>query len=309
MNVREHVDALFADYKDTESMRDFKEELAGNLTDRIAALRKKGLDEGDALKKALAELGDVSAIADELSMKKKQEVFCDMYMGTQKYMTPGRTALFILGGVTVCFGLLAAAVTWFATELPVAALATGMLFIALGGGFLTFMGLTQETAAKNPMSWKRSLFYAASVSFFLFGVLSAPLVYFAVTGARPAELAAQGWRFSPENLGFTAAISVLIPFALPSAALLIFLALTEKDRSKPWVRAIREDAARRENERFADPAEAERFGLFSGALWIAGVTLFVLLTILWGFKFSWIAIPAALVGQMLFLAGFSKKRD
>jgi len=309
MNIREHVDALFADYKDTEPMRDFKEELAGNLTDRIAALCKKGLSEGDALKKALDELGDISAIADEISMKKKQEVFCDMYMGTRKYLTPGRTALFILGGAAVCFGLLSAAVTWFATELPVAALATGMLFIALGAGFLTFMGLTQETAARNPMSPKRSLLYAASVSVFLFGALSAPVVYFATASLSPAELAARGWTFSPENLGFTAAISVLIPFVLPSAALLIFLALTEKDHSKPWAKALREDAIRRENERFADPAYAERFGLFSGALWIAAVTLFVLLFILTGIKFSWLAFPVALVAQMLLIAEFSKKRN
>ena len=78
MNIREHVDALFTDYKDTESMQDFKEELAGNLTDRIAAMCKKGLGEGEALKKALVELGDVSAIADELSLKKKQEVYFDI---------------------------------------------------------------------------------------------------------------------------------------------------------------------------------------------------------------------------------------
>ena len=133
--------------------------------------------------------------------------------------------------------------------------------------------------------------------------------HLATTGVNPAKLAAQGWTFSSENLGFTASISVLIPFVLPSAALFLFLALTEKDHSKPWIKAIREDAIRRENERFADPAYAERFGLFSGALWITAITLFVLLTLLTGIKFSWLAFPAALVGQMLLLAGFSKKRD
>jgi MFS family permease len=309
MNIREHVDALFAEYKDTASMRDFKEELCGNLTDRIEALRKKGLNEADSLEKAIVELGDVSVIADELSMKKKQEVFSDIYMGTRKYLTPGRTALFIVGGIAIAFGLLFAAVTWFATELQVAALGAGMLFIVIGGGFMTFMGMTQETAAKKPLSWKRASLYAISVAVFMAGVFSAPLVYFATTGVSPAELAAGGWMLSPDNLGFTAAISVLIPFVLPGAALFVFLILTEKDRSKPWVAALREQAMQYEHERFANAKAAERFGIFSGALWIAGMALFVLLTITVGIKFSWLALVAALVGEMLLLAGTSKKND
>ncbi|MDR1134128.1 MAG: permease prefix domain 1-containing protein [Synergistaceae bacterium] len=306
MNIREHVDALFADYKDTASMREFKEELAGNLTDRIAALRQKGMDENAATGKALAELGDVSAIAGELGMKKRQEVFSDMYMGTRKYLTPGRAALFILGGAIVCLGLLFAAVTWFATELQVAAVASGMLFVAAGAGFLTFMGLTQETATNNPMPRKRAALYSVSVAVFLTGVFSAPLVYFGTTGASPAELASGGWALAPENLGYTAAVTVLVPFVLPAAALFIYLALTEKDRAKPWVAALREKAARQEHERFANVKEAERFGLFSGALWIAAISLFVLLIITVGFKFSWLALAAALAGQMLMLAAFSK---
>lgn len=307
MNVREHIDALFADYKDTVSMREFKEELAGNLTDRIAALRKKGSDEKDALRKALDELGDVSAIADELSLQKRREVFSDMYLGTRRYLTPARTALFILGGAIVCLGLLFAAITWFATELPVASLSSGIPFVAFGAGILTYMSLTQETAAKNPMSWKRSALYAASVALFVFGVLSAPAAYFAAASVSPAQMAADGWASSAGNLGFTAAIAVLIPLALPAAALFVFLALTEKDRDKPWFAALREESMRRESEWFANPREAERFGLFSGALWISAIAIFVLLTFLTGVKFSWLALVAGLVGQMLLLAGFSKR--
>jgi hypothetical protein len=63
---------------------------------------------------------------------------------------------------------------------------------------------------------------------------------------------------------------------------------------------------RQEHERFANVKEAERFGLFSGALWIAAISLFVLLIITVGFKFSWVALAAALAGQMLMLAAFSK---
>jgi hypothetical protein len=102
------------------------------------------------------------------------------------------------------------------------------------------------------------------------------------------------------------AVASLIPFALPGAAFGAFLILTEKDRSKPWVRARRAEYMELERERFGNPAEEERFGLFSGALWFAAIAAFVLLTILFGFKFSWLAFAAALVGQMLVLARFTK---
>ena len=301
MKLRAHVDALFADYDDTASMRDFKEELYGNLTDRMDALRKQGLSDEEALRKALTELGDVSVVAEELSMKKKQDVYSDMYMGTRKYLTPGRTVLFILGGLVVCFGAMSAAITWFATELQVASLASGMIFIAAGGSFLTFMGLTKETATNHPMSWKRAIFYALSVLLFLMGIFTVPLVFFAASGTDPSELAAHGWNFSQKSLGLSSAIATCIPFLLPGIALFVFLVLTEKDRHKPWVTALREQAAKQERDWFASEKAAARFGILSGVIWITAIALFVLLTILFGFKFSWLALVAALVGQMLLL--------
>ncbi|MDR1580821.1 MAG: permease prefix domain 1-containing protein, partial [Synergistaceae bacterium] len=104
MSTQKYIDGLFANYEETPALADFKEELRGNLDERIKNLVKKGMSEQEAFHKATAELGDISALADEISLKKKQEVYEDMYMGTRKYMTIKRTAAFVLGGTTVCFG-------------------------------------------------------------------------------------------------------------------------------------------------------------------------------------------------------------
>jgi hypothetical protein len=73
--------------------------------------------------------------------------------------------------------------------------------------------------------------------------------------------------------------------------------------------ALRQREMQNALNRFANPKEAERFGLFSGAIWVAAIALFVLLTILVGILFSWLAIVAAIVGQMLLLAEFSKEDE
>jgi hypothetical protein len=107
-----------------------------------------------------------------------------------------------------------------------------------------------------------------------------------------------------------AAIAILMVFALPGLALLVFLILMEKDRKKPWVKAW---AAKQQelhggiwDDYFANPARAQRFGLLCGALWIAAIAGFVMLTILFGIQFSWLALVAALVIQLVIMASLAK---
>ena len=84
MNTEEYVHSLFADYEETQGLKDFMEELQSNLDARVASLVKKGLSEQDAFEKACAELGDISVLADELSLKKRREVFEEVYMDIRK---------------------------------------------------------------------------------------------------------------------------------------------------------------------------------------------------------------------------------
>jgi hypothetical protein len=309
VNTQKYVDGLFSNYEETPALSDFKEELRGNLDERIKNLVKKGMSEQEAFRKSASELGDISALAEEISLKKKQEVYEDMYMGTRKYMTPKRTAAFVLGGAAICFGLISAAITWFDIGRETDALGSAMVFCVAGAALLTFMGLTQETAAMRPMSWKRAIFYAASVGVFLFGVFIVPMTYFnfAATGAGIPEIAARDANMPRVDFAFMTSIATLIPFALPSAALFVFLALTEKDRRKPWIVELAKESAKREMEYFSNPVQATRFGLVCGAIWITAIASFVILTVRVGILYSWLALAGAIVLQLLVQAMFFTK--
>lgn len=290
MDTRKYIDSLFSDYEETSALIDFKEELKSFLDERIKALVKSGMDEKDAFEKATNELGDISAVADEISRKKKQEILAEMYMKTRHYMPTWRIVLYILCGTVFGFGVIVAALSGFFTGDINASLGSLLVFgVVPILGFL-FLGLTQETAVHEPMDWKRALLYVIAAGVFLFGVIVFIITYF------------------EDSAGLPYAIATLIPFILPSSAFGAFLILTEKDRSKPWVKKQREEYIKRSRERFGDPAQEERFGLFSGALWIAAIAVFILLTMLFGLKFSWLAIAAALIGQMLVLGMFTKSK-
>lgn len=290
MNTGKYIDSLFSEYQETSALTDFKEELKSFLDERIKTLVKSGIDENDAFEKATNELGDMSAVADEISRKKKQEILGEMYMKTRHYMSTWRIALYILCGAVLGFGAIVAALSGFFSGDVNAPLGSLLIF---GGipilGFL-FLGLTQETAMHEAMGWKRALLYVVAGGVFLFGVFVFLVTYF------------------ENSAGLPYAIATLIPFILPSSAFGAFLILTEKDRSKPWVIRQREEYMKRSTERFGDPAQEERFGLFSGALWIAAIAAFILLTILFGLKFSWLAFVVALIGEMLILAMFTKSK-
>ncbi|MDR0221210.1 MAG: permease prefix domain 1-containing protein, partial [Lachnospiraceae bacterium] len=118
MREKVYVDRLFAGYEDSPEIKDFKEEIAANLKERVKALMADGLEEEAAFDKAAAELGDITAIADEVGKKKRNETIGQMYMGAQM-ATPKHTA----------------------AELAVA---TGFLLFAVGLALLTFFSATSS---------------------------------------------------------------------------------------------------------------------------------------------------------------------
>jgi uncharacterized protein YacL len=137
------------------------------------------------------------------------------------------------------------------------------------------------------------LLYTLASGVFVFGIFVFMLVYF-------AESAGYG------DSGLMPAVATLMVFALPGAAFGVFLILTERDRRKPWVVKRHEEYMRRADGPFSDPILAQKFGLICGALWIAAITGFILLTISFGLMFSWLAFAAALIAQMVVMASFTK---
>jgi hypothetical protein len=319
MNAKEFVDSLFEGYEKTAALADFKEELLGNLNAKIENFVKKGMGEEEAFAKASAELGDVSTLADELSLKKRKEVFEEVYMDIKKYMSTGRVAAYVIFGVVALFGITAGFIALFATKgiaahLDLTVLFSSMMpFLTTAAIGFTYLGVTQELPSMYPVSKKRGAWYACAAGLIAFGIFSMPMGFF---GSRLAgDFLTITIQESPEMMSYITShavsiipiISMLIPFVLPGIGILVFLILTEKDRLKPWAKEFHAKAVEREMAMWNDPATATRFGLFSGAIWIFAAGIFVLLGFIIGFKFSWLVFIFAVAIQLL-VQGFMSKR-
>jgi hypothetical protein len=293
MDTKDFVDRLFSEYEETTELGDFKEELLSNLEDRIASLTAKGLDRQAAFEKATRELGDISALADQISLRKKQEIFQDAYMGMRKYLKPSRVALYVIAGAWLILGGVIALMVYFSGENQSAleafwepnkklvnTLGSLMAFIPPSAAAFTFLGITQETASRYPRSKKRGAWYALGSAALVFGTILSPTTYFAT------------------DRGLMEAIASLIPFFIPGLGLIMFLLLTEKDARKPWARVRYEKELRASMELWGDPAAAARLGMVSGAIWIFAVGSFFLLGFLFGFRFSWLVFIFAMAVQL-----------
>jgi hypothetical protein len=294
MDTKSYIDSLFSGYEETGVLRDFKEELQSNLNERIKSLVDKGAEEQAAFDKAAGELGDISVLADQISLRKKQEILEEAYMGVRHYLKPLRVALYVAAGAAAVFGMVIALVVYFTGEDQsareafwepnkriVGAIGVLTAFIPLSAAAFTFLGITQETASRNPRPAKRGVWYALAAAALSFGLILSPLVYFST------------------DRGFMEAVAVLIPFIIPGLGLLIFLILTEKDYRKPWARERFEKEARLSREMWGDPLTAARFGMASGAIWVFALGFFLLFGFLIGFHFSWLAFVFAAAVQLL----------
>ncbi|GIO32537.1 MULTISPECIES: permease prefix domain 1-containing protein [Paenibacillus] len=60
--LREHVEKLFAGYKQTRQVRELKEEILGNLEAKVADLTAEGMEYGEAVKAAKAGMASVDGL-------------------------------------------------------------------------------------------------------------------------------------------------------------------------------------------------------------------------------------------------------
>ena len=257
MNTNEYVKSLFSDYEKTGKLMDLMEELQSNLDARIGSLVKKGLSEQEAFDKACGELGDISALADELSINKRREVFEEAYLDTKKYLTTGRVVAYVIFGALAFFGAITASFTYFSTAwildnnlLITATLGTFMPFIVASIAGFTFLGFTQETRTLFPVSKKRAAAYTTATSLISFGLTVIPMAYFSTRFAEkfiseepffsltiPNLLSMTVPPFPSGNfLAVISALGVTITFIFPGVCILAYLILTEKNRKKPWAK-------------------------------------------------------------------------
>jgi len=307
MKEKIYVDRLFADYDDTPEIRDFKEEIAGNLKERVKEHISKGLCEDEAFNKAADELGDITAIADDISKRKRNEAIGQMYMGIKKPISAKRGAMYALCGLVLGLTTLIPLLTWFFTDVRSYAIAALLPFgVASVLGFV-YLGLTQETTAHEAMGGKRALLYVLAAGLILFGVVAALLMYF--SGLAEVEMTrAQGL---PEHISILGAIGVLLVFSLSGTALGIFLILTEKDRKKPWLKALVErdiESSMKFHTDMVDPVKSAKFGVLSGGLWILAIAVFFTLGLIIGWAYSWLVFLFAFAIQVFMITMIFEKR-
>jgi len=210
-------------------------------------------------------------------------------MDTRRYMKKKTVAAIAACVSVIVFGLAVKGVAYFIRGSLVEVVATCFVFDMAPLALLTYIALTQESAFYKPMDKKRAMAYTICAFMLLFGIGAFGLAALSVKIGSIAQ-----------------ALAILAPFALPSLAVAAYLAITEPDRTKHL-------AAKRLQEDFYNPLDFSssgaqaKFGLYSGALWIGAVALFVLLGMLFGFEYSWAVLPGAVIIEMLLLASMAGK--
>lgn len=164
------------------------------------------MSEQTAFAKATTELGDVSVLADEISFKKKKEVFSEVYLKTKNYMKLWQKIGYTLAGGLMALGIIISLLAYFASGDIVAGLGVLIVFFIVPVCGFVFLGLTQETARNIPMNWKRALIYVAAVGVILFGLVVFAILFFEENGVDRT----------------LASIGSLIPFVLPGSVVLAF---------------------------------------------------------------------------------------
>ena len=295
MREKVYVDRLFANYEESPEIKDFKEEIAANLTAHIRGLISKGFDDDAAFKKATAELGDITAIADEIGKKRRNEAIGQMYMNAKVPITK-KTAV----GMTTASGLFliavgVALVTFLSSAHGIILYICSAVLLPIACGLFTYFGLTQETAAHYALKHKRAAAY---------GIVS----FSAFLGAALAVVA-----YLPGELGLAVAGGIKAVFVIPAICGLIFLLATEPKRQKPWFKAIMEREAEYSmqfRKDMVNPAKAARFGVLSGGLCMFAAAVFVLLHFALSIPYAWVVFLFMFAIQSFMTAMiFEKKKD
>jgi hypothetical protein len=291
-NIHRYLDEAFADIPRSPETADLKEEIRGNLQSRVAELEAAGTKPEAAAARAIKELGSIQDLVDsvgrdddELSTK-PGELAAKLVALNKVKTDPAyviRTVIFSLVLAVLIVGVVLTAIfgAGHVSTLPAGSVwfAVGVSAVVLG--LIVVDGLRQETSQHYRMPLRRALGYSGAA---VLGIAGLEVVGLFIGRQSTSQL------FSA---GLTAVVLSLMAF--------IWLGVTQTNRQKPWVRDLNKAYAI--EDRFSqDPAAAARFGIYTVVIWIAGFGLFVLLSILVGFVWSWLALLAALLVFFLVLA-------
>src|SRR5690606_38865178 len=140
-DVKKYVDSLFKDYEQTPALQEFKDEIISNLHARIDDLKARGIDDEEAFKKAVSELGDITSIADEISKQKRNELIHSMYVDRQTKIGVKHAIGYVVSGFVLLFGVLVGFMTYFSNGVVFHAVSSAMPFVVASAAGFVFLAL------------------------------------------------------------------------------------------------------------------------------------------------------------------------
>lgn len=292
MNEKIYVDSLFSSYDDTESLRDFKEEITTNMKEKVDEFTKDGLSRDDAFNKAALELGDITKVADGLANKKRYESIGSMYFKTRKPFTKRNAAGITLATFFLLLSVGMFLIDFFSGNNIASPFFLSAIFLSVSSGLYTYFILTTETNSSYAMENKRALAYALTATFGFLG----------------ASLSVISFLFEQSDLSSSLMIKLI--FILPAICTLIYLLITQEKRYKPWLQNIVDSEIEESinfNNNMVDPRKAAIFGIMSGALWLFVIAIFITFGFFVSWKTSWIILLFALPVQVLMITSIFKK--
>jgi hypothetical protein len=297
-SIHRHLDAAFADVPLTPEVQDLKEEIRSNLAARVSELEASGKTSAVAVRTALKEVGDIRDIIAQLgepTLEKGAESIVAAFLSNKVRPKPGFVirivllSLVLAASIAIFIAALSGAFDW-TTRVMVAVIVAG---VVLPLSWIVADSLRQETTSNHPLPTGRAVAYGLTTGVSVGGL--------GLLGLAPNA--------DPRVWAILTGVSLLV------AALIayIYLGVTQTNRKKAWIRSLTHDPRGWEAPEYdADPATEARFGMYSGALWVAAIAGFIALSITLGFAWSWTALVGAtilqilMVGWMLFPAGGRK---
>ena len=298
-DIHRLLDEAFAGVTMTPELQDLKEELRGNLAARSAELQAKGTDAATAARTAVAELGDIpeliasvggGAEAQPLSPGVAAAEAARLHRVRPKPGFVIRATLFSI--LIVLSGVALVAIAGHDLGSGFSGAYALAAFFSVLIAALVDDSLRQETAQHFRMPNPRAIGYGLAAGA-LGGGIATGMLYL--------------WHV--DSIGLLATGLVLL---LAGIIAFIALGVTQTNRTKPW--ALAQNRQYEIEDGFSqNPAAAARFGLYTVVIWVLAIAAFVVLSIVVGFAWSWLALVVGFVifflvlARMLFPAGSVKK--
>jgi hypothetical protein len=278
LEIHRLLDEAFAGIEMTAEAQDLKEEMRGNLTVRVSELEQSGLPADQAARRAIAELGDIRSIVDDLEAPAARIAPWNRNRVRPRANYVVRT---VVAAVLGAAGLAVVAVPFFGVDVALAWQFTVVGAVALIAGIIVADALGQETTTNYPVPRARAFGYGAATTLALAGG------GFAALRLRDGPLP---WLIG----GGVAVLVAIIAFT--------YLGATQTNRHKPWVVRMAAEYQQAGDRFSQDPAAAARFGIYTVAIWLMAFAAFGVLSFTVGWAWSWLALVAGVVAMMLTLA-------